>query len=181
MENHRKLLFAGGIILGVSLGLFFISYQFYALPTANTPSTIKVVTQGSPFTLVTDLEKNQQASIFAQDVLPQQLLLNVEIKDPTGSVVFSEDFNDKISTFFTPNISGKYTLVIIPISHEKTTIWAAFGDPAVVNRLENAANYDTSILGPEFELFFYAGLGVFVGIIVLIIGGVKTLKFKIKS
>ena len=180
MENHRKFLLTGGIIIGASLVLFLISFQFYAIPTANTPSDLKVVIPSSPLTLATDLEKNQEASMLAQNMLPRDVLLNAEIKDPNGAVVFNENFEEKILTSFTPSISGKYTLVVIPLSDKGTTVWATFGDPTVVSRMDNVERAG-DILGPEFELFGYAGIGLFFGIIMLIIGGIQTLRFKINS
>ena len=180
LQNHTKLLIVGGIIIGVSLGLFFFSYQFYAIPTAYTPATIQVVSQASPLTLITNLEKGQETSILAKDVLSKGILLNAEIKDPDGSVVFNENFDDKILTSFTPSISGSYTFVVIPLSSESTTIEGALGNPFVVDRLDNAKR-PGDIFGPEFELFAYAGLGLFMGIIVVIIGGIQTIRFKIKS
>ena len=56
----------------------------------------------------------------------------------------------------------------------------AFGNPSVVDRIDNAKR-PLDVLGPEFELFGYAGLGLFMGIIVVIIGGIQTIRFKIKS
>ena len=180
MENHRKLLLIGGIVIGASLGLFALSFQFYVNPTWDTPVTIQVVLQASPLTLVADLEKGQETLILAKDMLSRGVSLNAEIKDPGGSIVFSENFDDKIKTTFTPSISGSYTFVIVPLSSEGTTIEAAFGYPFVVDRIDDAY-LAGDILGPEFELIGYAGLGIFLGIIVVIIGGIQTIRFKIKS
>jgi hypothetical protein len=167
-------------MIGASLGLFFLSYQFYAIPTSQTPVTIQVVSQASPLTLIANLEKGQETSVLAKDVLSRGVLLNAEIKDPDGSIVFSENFDDKILTSLTPSISGVYTYVVTPLSSEGTTIEGAFGNPFVVERIANAEKVG-DILGPEFSLWAYAGFGVFVGVIIVIVGTIKFVKFKVRS
>ncbi len=179
MQNHTKFLIMGSIVIGASLGLFFISYQFYALPTAQTPVDIQVVSQESPLTLVANLEKDQETSILAKDMLSRGILLSAEIRDPEGSIVFSENFDDKILTSFNPRISGIYTLVITPISSEGTTIESAVGHPFIVERIDSAETVE-DILGPEFSLWAYAGLGVFVGVIIVIIGAIQFVIFKVR-
>jgi hypothetical protein len=166
-------------MIGVSLGLFLISYQFYAISTNNTPTTIQVVSQASPLTLVVNLEKGQETSVLAKDMLSRGVLLNAKIKDPEGSVVFSETFDDKILSSFTPRISGTYTYVVISLSSDGTTIKGSIGNPFVVERIANAETAG-DILGPEFSLWAYAGLGVFVGVIIVIAGAIKFVMSKIR-
>lgn len=167
-------------MIGVSLGLFFLSYQFYAIPTSHTPVTIQVISQTSPLTLVANLEKGQETSVLAKDVLSRGVLLNVEIKDPDGSIIFSKNFDDEILSSFTPSVSGVYTYMVTPLSSEGTTIEGAVGDPFVVERIANAEKVG-DILGPEFSLWAYAGLGVFVGVIIILVGTIKFVTFKVRS
>jgi len=165
-------------MIGASLGLFFLAYQFYAIPTSNTPITVKVVSQGSPLTLVANLEKGQETSVLAKAELSRGVLLNAEIKDSVGSVVFSENFDDKILTSFTPSISGSYTLTVMS-NDSGTTVIAALGYPSVVERVATAEKIG-DIFDTQFSLWAYAGLGVFVGIIMVVIGAIKFAIFKVR-
>ena len=123
--------------------------------------------------------KRSETSVLAKDMLSRGVLLNAKIKDPEGSVVFSETFDDKILSSFTPRISGTYTYVVISLSSDGTTIKGSIGNPFVVERIANAETAG-DILGPEFSLWAYAGLGVFVGVIIVIAGAIKFVMSKIR-
>lgn len=180
MQNHIKLLIVGGIIIGSSIGLFFLAYGLFGIPTANTPVKINPITSSEPLILVADLDKEQEASILAKDILSKKIQLNVQVKDPNGAVVFDRDFDSKLLTSFIPTTTGPHTMVVMSLDDDGTTVEAAFGHPFVVERMDNVIKAG-DVLGPEFELYSYAGLGIFVGLIIVIIGAIKLAIFKVKS
>lgn len=180
MQNHIKLLIAGGIIIGSSIGLFFLAYGLFGMPTANTPLKISPVTPDLPINLVISLNEGKETTIYAKDILSRDISLNAKIIDSSGIIVQNYNFKDKLLTTFIPPNSGTYEFVVLPIDGDRTTVEAAIGDAAVVKRFDTAQKAG-DVLGPEFELYGYAGLGIFVGVIIILIGAIKFAIFTVKS
>jgi len=180
LRPYFVILLVGIIVVSASIGFFFLSYGLFGLPAANTPVKISPVTPDLPINLVISLNEGKETTIYAKDILSRDISLNAKIIDSSGIIVQNYNFKDKLLTTFIPPNSGTYEFVVLPIDGDRTTVEAAIGDAAVVKRFATAQKA-SDVLGPEFNLYAYAELGVLAGIIVIIIGVARMIKYKIKG
>lgn len=172
LKLGQKLLLAGAVILAI--GIVFVATTFIMIGQSSYSFSTSTQTvsagESSPNEIEAQAGTNMTVSV---EVQPSEVPMQLEIRQPGGHlIIYNTTFNDRISTTFTPEVNGDYTITITNLGNEQastnmlagsTTFFASEGNEDGNNQQQQA---DTVLGAMAISGPILGG----VGFIVIVIG-----------
>lgn len=172
LKLGQKLLLAGAVLLAIGIIFVVATFIMIGQPSYSFSTSTKTVSAGESSTNEIEAQAGTNMTVSVE-VQPSEVPMQLEIRQPGGHIIISNTtFNDRISTTFTPEVNGDYTITITNLGNEQasmnmlagsTTFFASEGNEDGNNQQQqaNTALGAMAISGPI--------LGG-VGFIVIVIG-----------
>ena len=173
MQRGYKLLIAGGVIL--ALGIILIEITFFILrqQSFSINSSIETISPGKSMFKASEVTAGKKMAIVV-NYQPPDIPLNLQVVQQPGlSKILDLNFTHRLFTNFVPSKDGMDNIVITNLGTKQVSANAIFGS----SEFFDATGQPKTSLG---AMAIAGPFLSFIGIIVLIIGGIFLLKDRIR-
>jgi hypothetical protein len=176
LKRGYIILIVGGILLvtGLVLSLFTVGSFAGQFMRENVVLSKTIVSPSEPVNVmlqVNDTSRPVSVALHSSEIESTNILLRESIQDPSGRIVYTNEFSETFFTTFKPNMTGEYTLLISNLGSNPVNIDGVFGfipftgdggdEQAILNSLNSIV---TGVI-----LFIIGIIALIVGIIIAII------------
>lgn len=173
MQRGYKLLIAGGAILAAGIILIGITFVILKQQSFSINSSIETISPGKSIFKTSEVLAEKKMAIVV-NYQPSDVPLNIQvIQQPSLTKVLDLNFTNRLFTSFMPNRDGMDNIMITNLGTKQVSANTIFGS----SEFFDAGGQPKTPLG----VMAIAGPFLsFIGIIVLIIGGIFLLKDRIR-
>jgi glucose uptake protein GlcU len=174
MQRGYKLLIAGAGILALGLILIGITFVILKQQSFSINSSIETISPGKSIFKTSEVLAGKKMAIVV-NYQPSDVPLNIQvIQQPGLTKVLDLNFTNRLFTNFMPNKDGMDNIMITNLGTKQVSANTIFGSSEFFDAggQPKTALGAMAIAGPFLS---------FIGIIVLIIGGIFLLKDRIKG
>ena len=174
MQRGYKLLIAGVAILALGIILIGITFVILKQQSFSISSSIEIISPGKSMFKTSEVTAGKKMAIVV-NYQPPDIPLNVQvIQQPGLAKILDLNFTHRLFTIFAPSKDGMDNIMITNLGTKQVSANAIFGS----SEFFDAGGQPKTSLG----IMAIAGpLLSFIGIIVLIIGGIFLLKDRIRK
>src|SRR5919199_1297823 len=174
MQRGYKLLIAGGGILALGIILIGIAFVILKQQSFSINSSIETISPGKSMFKSSQVTAGKKMAIVV-NYQPPDIPLNIQvIQQPSLAKILDLNFTHRLFTNFVPSKDGMDNIMITNLGTKQISASAIFGS----SEFFDAAGQPKTAL----SVMAIAGpLLSFIGIIVLIIGGIFLLKDRIRT
>ena len=174
MQRGYKLLISGGGILALGIILIGITFVILKQQSFSINSSIETISPGKSIFKTSEVLVGKKMAIVV-NYQPSDVPLNIQvIQQPGLTKVLDLNFTNRLFTNFMPNKDGMDNIMITNLGTKQVSANTIFGS----NEFFDAGGQPKTPLG---ALAITGPFLSFIGIIVLIIGGIFLLKDRIKG
>src|SRR5919198_2545623 len=174
MQRGYKLLIAGGAILAAGIILIVMTFIIFKQQSFSINSSIGMISPGKSMVKTSEVNAGKKMAI-AINYQPSDVPLNIQvIQQPSLAKILDLNFTHRLFTNFVPSKDGTDNIMITNLGTKQVSANTIFGS---IEFFDATGQPKTSlsvmaISGPLLS---------FIGIIVLIIGGIFLLKDRIRT
>ncbi|MFL6325680.1 MAG: hypothetical protein ACJ72C_13120 [Nitrososphaeraceae archaeon] len=174
MQRGYKLLIAGATILAAGIILIGITFVILKQHSLSINSSIETISPGKSIFKTSEVSAGKKMSI-AINYQPPDVPLNIQVMQQPGlAKILDLNFTHRLFTNFVPNKDGMNNIMITNLGTKQVSANTIFGS---IEFFDGSGQPKTSL-----SVMALAGpLLSFIGIIVLIIGGIFLIKDRIKT
>jgi hypothetical protein len=174
MQRGYKLLIAGGAILAAGIILIGITFIILKQQSFSINSSIETISPSKSIFKTSEVVAGKKVAIVV-NYQPSDVPLNIQvIQQPGLTKVLDLNFTNRLFTNFMPNKDGMDNIMITNLGTKQVSANTIFGS----NEFFDAGGQPKTALG---AMAIAGPVLSFIGIIVLIIGGIFLLKDRIKG
>lgn len=165
MQRGYKLLIIGTAILAIGIILIGIMFVILKQSSFSINTSIETISPGKSAIKTSDVKAGTKMAI-AVTYQPPEVPLNVQVvQEPGLSKILDANFTNKLFANFMPNKDGAANIIITNLGSNQVSANTIFGNSEFfdANGQPSTILSATAIAGPLLS---------FVGIVVLIVGGV---------
>ena len=174
MRLGHKLLIAGAAILVMGIILIGITFVILKQQSFSIDSSIETISPGKSIVKNSEVEVGRKIAIVV-NYQPTDVPLNIQvIQQPGLAKILDLNFTHKLFTNFVPNKDGTDIIMITNLGTKQVSANVIFGSTEFFDSRgqPNTGMSAMAIAGP---------LLMFIGIVILIIGGVFLLRDRIRN
>jgi uncharacterized protein (UPF0333 family) len=174
MQRGYKLLIAGGGILALGIILIGITFVILKQQSFSINSSIETISPGKSMFKSSQVTAGKKMAIVV-NYQPPDIPLNIQvIQQPSLSKILDLNFTHRLFTNFVPSKDGMDNIMITNLGTKQVSASAIFGSSEFFDATgqPKTALSVMAIAGPLLS---------FIGIIVLIIGGIFLLMVRIRK
>jgi uncharacterized membrane protein len=174
MQRAHKLLIAGGAILAAGIILIGITFVILKQQSFSINSSIQTISPGKSVFKTSEVLTGKKMAIVV-NYQPADMPLNIQvIQQPGLAKILDLNFTNRLFTNFVPNKDGMDNIMITNLGTQQVNANIIFGSSEFfdVGGQPNTSLGAMAIAGPLLS---------FIGIIILIIGGILLLKDRIRK
>ncbi len=122
LKLGQKLLLAGAVLLAI--GIVFVVTTFVMIGQSSYSFSTYTQTFSAGESHTNEIEAQAGTNMTVSvEVQPSEVPMQLEIRQPGGHITISNtSFNDRISTTFTPEVNGDYSIIVTNIGSEQASV-----------------------------------------------------------
>ena len=174
MQRAHKLLIAGAAILAAGIILIGITFVILRQQSFSINSSIETISPGKSMFKTSEMKGGKKMTIVV-NYQPADVPLNIQVIQQSGlAKILDLNFTNRLFTNLVPNKDGTDNIVITNLGTKQVSANTIFGSSEFFGPggQPNSALSAIAIAGPFLS---------FVGVIVLIIGGIFLIKDRIRG
>ena len=173
MQRAHKLLIAGGAILAAGIILIGITFVILKQQSFSISSSIQTISPDESMFKTSEVHAGKKMTIVA-NYQPADVPLNIQvIQQPGLAKILDLNFTNRFFTNFVPNKDGKDNIMITNLGTKQISANIIFGSSEF---FDASGQPKTSLSAMALAGPFLS----FIGIIILIIGGILLLKNRLR-